>query len=116
MAYYRTGGGNGELFWSNAPDVTGSYTLAASATKDITVTQKPKYIMMYTTSTASSSVNGVAMVYDVDRDSARRVGNTSQGFKTDTNSENVTAVTDSKVTIKNLSSTIQWRFDVAIWY
>ena len=117
MGLYKTGGGDDLSFLANTPNVTSSFNVAASGTKDVTVTQMPRYIVVYATIVATSSVNGCSIVYDVNSGSNVRVGYGSSGIYVDhTSDQNITAITVSKITIQNRSTSNQYHYDVAIWY
>ena len=92
--------------------------MASNATADITVTKKPKYIIMFGVA-VSSNAYGFSGIYDVDNNKGYRLGYWSSAFRdgdwTSTVSLYITSVTSSTVTVKN-NFAIPMDISVAIYY
>ena len=109
----------GRLLMGTAPDVKNTASLAGNATADITVTQKPKLILMIYDNATVYEKSGV-FIYDVENDKY------TVGWYSDSSSYGMSRVSgfptsylsyvgSDKVTIKNGISTTR-RLTTFIWY
>ena len=104
---------------SGIPDVSWTKAnMASSATDNIIVTKKPKYICMFGVA-VSSSAYGFSGIYDVENNKGYRLGYWSSAFRdgdwTSTVNLYITSVTSSSVTVRN-NFAIPMEISVAIYY
>ena len=92
-------------------------SVGASKTWNITVTQKPRYVFLWSGLPSSTGVAyGAAVIMDVENNNGYVVGRASSGkiAQADT-THYITSVTNSNVAILNNSSNARY-FTVAIYY
>ena len=120
MAYYRTQAqaSGGATVDFSSPDLTSNFTLSSNGTKTITVTKKPKYILMFSGNYGSSVSPGYgeADFVDVQNSKGQCVRYYTGGASTTSTYTNIfTTISASQVVVKNTGTTYR-RFNVAIWY
>lgn len=119
MGLYKTGGGGENVLdvIATAPDIAQKLTINASTTKTINVTQKPKLILAFITSTSSSQVGyGFSVVIDVKNDNSYYFGVNTSGSVVGSQGDLGITASDTKITIVNGSSTINRYYTVVAWY
>ena len=108
MAFYRAnlGGGN-EVNLAN-PDIISQATMAQNATRSITVTKKPRYVVLTTNRQSDTTGRGQCFLYNVKTDTYTYGAYTSDGYLNSKNSSGkptlITSVTSSSVGLKNTNA------------
>lgn len=116
----RKNGGNVEVpaWQTGSADITETFTVAAGATHNTTVTKKPRYILLYRTVHNSSNDYGICCIYDIEADSGAYIalgsGGPVQGISMTAIFGNITS---SVVQVKGPGSgTSSYTFAMSIWY
>lgn len=114
MAWFKTGG-EVPVWQTNNPDVTSAFTLV-NGTKNIAVTQKPRFILLYRTVHNAVQNNGYAVMYDVENDSCFYSGLSSNGYANGREKSGFFGtITSSNVQIVATTQTT-YQYTAAIWY
>lgn len=113
----QKGGGNNGIDLIN-PDVVEQLDLNTGATRNISVTTLPKYIVITYSRAANSTDRSGIEVYDVSSGHMKKWAYTSNGYLTYVDSsaeEEVQSVSSSSVVIYNIHS---WpaRYEILIYY
>lgn len=118
LASLHKKGGKTPVWELGSPDVSDAFTVNAGATKNVAVTQMPKFIMLYRTTSNSTADYGYIANYDVESGNCRFIGLNSGGFATGASPSSFFGnVTSSVVQVKGASSgTTVYAFAIAIWY
>lgn len=111
-----SGGGGNTIDYSN-PDVSTQYAIAKNSSQDFAVTQKPRFVFVYTRNSGGDYIT-YACIYDVvnDKGVLMSIGTGNVISVSSSISAIITAVTDSYVRILNNSSSYSRYTRVLAWY
>ena len=106
MSLFRCGGGN-QINLAN-PDLISQATMASGATRSITVTKKPRYVILLTNRQSDTTGRGQSFCYDADNDQYAYAAYTSDGYLNSKQTAGmptlITSVSSSSVTLKNTNA------------
>ena len=109
---------SGDIFNALNGSVVYEAALSANASTNITVTSKPRYIMVSNCSN-SSHPSYQAIIYDVEEGKGYQLVRSSSAYAHGEtpidNTGTITSVTSSTVTLKNTTSGAR-SFSVLVWY
>ena len=118
LASLKKKGGKLPIWQTNNADVTDTSTVAAGATKNVAVTQMPRYIQMYRTVHGATNDYGFCCMYDVENNSGVYTALGSSGVVVGRLMSNLFGnITSSVVQVKGpASGSSSYTYAIAIWY